>query len=405
MKEIIDTTNLDGGCGSFRDKNNIPRKKTRLMVIAPFFYPKIGGLENYAYNIARRFHESGDYDVTVVSSNYQTKNYIKEIIDEITIYRLPVWFKVSNTPINPMWYCYFKRIFSDERPDIVNIHSPVPFMADVAVLALKKQIPTVLTYHSGSMLKNKFPADFFIYFYEKIFLPVLFRQVKIIVAVSENFFVGGLGKAFINKTRLIRPGVDTIKYSQSPIPVDSKIVSYVGRVEHSSSWKGIEELLHSMVLVVQQHSDAKLEIIGGGDAIEHFRLRAERLGISKYVTMLGPLVGKELIDAYQRSSVFVLPSTSEAEQSSVALIEAMASGRPVIGTNIGGTPKIIRNSENGLLVEPKDAIVLAEAIKRLLSDKKFAESLGNGARADAQKVDWAIQIKKYQDLFRSILLK
>ena len=110
-----------------------------------------------------------------------------------------------------------------------------------------------------------------------------------------------------------------------------------------------------------------------------------------------------LLAAYRRSSIVILPSTSEAEQSSIVLVEAMASGRPVIGTNIGGTPYIITHETSGLLVEPRDPHALARAITRILTDYDFAKKLSHGALQSAQSVDWKFQIAKYQELFRSLL--
>lgn len=377
-------------------------KPKTALVVAPYFFPKIGGLENYAYNVAKCLHINGEYKVVIVTSDYKGKGYSRSEIDGMTIYRLPVWLKISNTPINPMWYWWFKRIFKEERPAIINLHAPVPFMADIAVRAFNRDVPIVLTYHSGSMLKNQFGVDIVIYLYEKIFLPFFFKRVDSIVAVSKSFFENKIGKNYKFKTRLIRPGVDTSVFKPKSSSSSSKVVTYVGRIEHSSSMKGIEELLQAMALVIRKCPDAKLEIIGGGDALEHYRDRSEELGISKSVTMCGVKMGQDLVDAYQRSSVVVLPTTTATEQSSIVLIEAMATGTPVVATNIGGTPLIIEHKKNGLLVEPKDVEALATGIESVLTNHSLAEQLADEGLVSAKKVDWGVQIKKYQELFKSL---
>ncbi len=375
----------------------------RIMIAVPRFYPKIGGVENYAYNLARRLYEQGDYDVSIVTSNpdADANKYICADLDGMRVHYLPVLFTLSNTPMHPLWFFRIKKIIKEERPDIINVHSPVPFMADMATWAAGKT-PVVVTYHSGSMIKNQWLLDSIIYVYENIFLNLLFRRVSAIVAVSYNFIHGPWGKKFAEKTMLIRPGVDTSYFSSTPLP-DAKVVTYVGRVEHNSSWKGIEQLLQAMVIVVSRHPDARLTIVGSGDAVEHYEKRAQELGIEHAVTMCGAKAGRDLIDAYERSRVVVLPSISEAEQSSVVLIEAMASGRPVIGTRIGGTPYIINEEENGLLVAPRDPEALALAIERILTDNTLAQNLAQGALRSARKVDWQIQVEQYETLFASLI--
>src|SRR6202044_491098 len=103
--------------------------------------------------------------------------------------------------------------------------------------------------------------------------------------------------------------------------------------------------------------------------------------------------------------VIILPSTSDSEAFSITLVEAMASGRPIIGTNIGGTPQVIEDGKNGLLVEPKNPVALADAIERVLGDKALAKSLADFGAEKAQGFSWDIQAKKYTDLFRTLLKK
>jgi len=376
-------------------------KPIRIAVVASYFYPKIGGLENYAYLLAKKLHESGEYSLSIVTSNYDGVGYKKEIIDGMTVHRLPISFKISNTPINVFWYGQIKKIFAAEQTDIVHLHAPVPFMADVAAFAAGKR-PVVLTYHSGSMRKGSWPIDMVLGVYENIFLSMLFRRANAIVAISQEFAKRKFPQ-FMYKTSFIPTGVDLDRFKKTPPPSQTKTATYVGRIEHSSNWKGIEQLLQAMVLVIKDHPEAKLELVGGGDAVEHYRIRAEELGIGSSVTLSGPQLGDALVQAYQRASVVVLPSTSDSEAFSIALVEAMASGRPIIATNIGGNPQVVENGRNGLLVPPKNPQALAEAIAHVLFDKALATSLADFGAAKAQGFSWDIQAKKYSDLFKKLV--
>ncbi|MDO8741962.1 MAG: glycosyltransferase family 4 protein [bacterium] len=378
-------------------------KCINILVVASYFYPKIGGLENYAYLLAKKLHESGEYRVSILTSNYEGLHYKQEIVDGMMVHRLPILFKISNTPINPAWYWWAKRIIASEKPDIVHLHSPVPYLPDLAAAAAK-DIPVVLTYHSGSMLKNKRIIDMFIAFYEHIFLRWLFKRADAVITISQEFAKRKFPQ-FTNKMYFIPTGVDLIRFKEMPLPMNTEVVTFVGRVELSSKWKGIDQLLLAMVIVLKRRPQSVLEIVGGGDALEYYKERAKEFGIFDRVIFSGPLLGDSLVRAYARSSAVVLPSISDAEAFSVVLVEAMASGRPIIGTNIGGTPQVIEHEKNGLLVPPKDPERLAEAIERILSNKELSLSMATYGALKAKNFSWDSQARKYSALFRAILRK
>jgi glycosyltransferase involved in cell wall biosynthesis len=118
----------------------------------------------------------------------------------------------------------------------------------------------------------------------------------------------------------------------------------------------------------------------------------------------GPQYNNDLVDAYGKTTMVVLPSISDSEAFSVALVEAMASGRPIIGTKIGGTPQVINDEKDGLLVPAKNPEALALAIERILSNHGFAQQLGDAGALKAQGFTWDIQISKYKDIYKNLLL-
>lgn len=382
------------------DFNSI-KKVPSLTIIAPYFYPKIGGVEIYAYNVAKRLQESGKYRVSIITSNDIGRPYEKGAIDGMTIHRLPVSFRISNTPINLRWYWYIKKIFVLEETDIIHAHSPVVFMADIAASAAKGR-PFVITYHSGGMAKGKWPIDTIIYFYERVFLRRLFRRADAIISYYKNFSKQKLDQ-FSSKTYIIPPGVDIDRFKATPLPPNTKIAMFLGRIDHSSNWKGIEQFLQAMVLVKEKYSHSILELVGGGDAVEHYRRRAIELGIGSSVIFAGPQMGDNLVRAYQRASVVVLPSTSDSESFGMVLIEAMASGRPVIGSDIGGIPGVIDNGQDGLLVSPRNPRALAAALMKIFSDNNFAKELASKGVEKARQFNWDSNTEKYDKIFETLL--
>ena len=122
----------------------------KILLITAHFPPSLGGVENYAFNIALGLKQiCNDEVVVIISSTNDNKQSIENYFG-IKVFRLPVIVRISNTPINPLWYFSIKKIIRDEKPDIINAHMPVMFMGDIAAF-LSGKIPFVLTYHSGTI--------------------------------------------------------------------------------------------------------------------------------------------------------------------------------------------------------------------------------------------------------------
>ena len=347
----------------------------KLMIVTPYYYPNIGGVQNYAKNIAEGLRRKYDWDVIVVTSNYNKHTYKEEKINGLKVYRLPFWFKFSNTPINPFWYFFIKNIIKKEKPDIVNAHSPVPFMSDIVSINCK-DIPFVLTYHSGSMIKGNAKTDILIRLYENIFLYHTIKRAKKIVCVSDFVRLVFL-KDHTGKSVTITPSVDTKKFFAKNFSIKNKNkVIFVGRIDKASEWKGTTYLLDAINLVKEKIPKVKLQLAGSGDALEGYQQYVKKNKLGKFVRFLGALKGRKLVNAYRNTNVLVLPSITEAESFGIVLIEAMACKIPVIGTRIGGIPSVIDHGKTGLLVKPENADELAEAIYMILSNPQYAQQLG-----------------------------
>ena len=375
----------------------------KIMVVTPYFYPHIGGVENYIYNIGEGLRKKYKWEIIVITPSLEKRERKVEIIDGIKIYRLPFWFKISNTPVNPMWLFGIHRILIEEQPDIINAHSPVPFISDIAFLIAGK-IPLVITYHSGSMIKQSSILNPLIALYELLFLPMLFRKSKKIICYSPDFMRRNL-KKYKAKVNYIPPGVDKKVFKLSKKRSTNDVL-FVGRIEKNSDWKGISYLIEAISIVKRIKPDISLRLVGPGDRVEYFKRYSQKLGINKNVKFVGSKINSELALEYQHSKVIVLPSLTESESFGIVLIEAMACKKPVIGSNVGGIPYVIDNEQNGLLVPPKDPKALAEAVTKILNNSELAKKMGeNGYKKVKENFLWDKQIEKTKKIIEESLGK
>jgi glycosyltransferase involved in cell wall biosynthesis len=150
---------------------------------------------------------------------------------------------------------------------------------------------------------------------------------------------------------------------------------YVGRLAPE---KGIERLK----AVLREVPGARLAIVGDGPA----RRDLEREFAGTPTVFTGLLQGEDLAAAYASADVFLFPSTTETL--GMAMIEALASGLPVVAARGGASHEVVSEGKNGLLYEADSAASLVTAVRRLFSDDTLREALARGARATAEERDW-----------------
>lgn len=153
-----------------------------------------------------------------------------------------------------------------------------------------------------------------------------------------------------------------------------RVVGYVGKLEEG---KGIFDLLAAAGILRKSYPGLKLMFVGEGTKRETLLSSAERSSLSDMVILTG--MRNDVQNMYAAMDVLVLPSTCD-EAFGIALIEAMAMGKPVVGTTVGGIPEIITHGETGLLALPGNASALADSLARYLSDEAFARTVANAGR-------------------------
>lgn len=372
----------------------------RVAIVAPYFPPKIGGLERYALQVAQAVDAAPGLAPLVITSNHARRRTEATWNVGIPTLRLGNLLKISNTPVSPLWAWRIPSAFRRYGVDVINTHSPVPFIADVAAMTAGKR-PVVATYHAGSMVKNTGSADGLIRFYERRILPWVLGRARLIVPVTPGSFVARAGR-----TVVVPPAVDEKVFVPRPAAVrpESPSVLYVGRIDRSSAWKGIGVLLDAVELVLRDEPAVALELVGTGDAVEDFRANANARGIGPSVRFRGALHAAELVAAYQRATVVVLPSLTEAESFGMSLIEGMSCGRPVIGSRVGGIVNVISDRQDGLLVAPGDRRALADALLAVIRDPGWANQLGaSGRRKVEARFRAARTAAVYVEMFEELL--
>ena len=214
-------------------------------------------------------------------------------------------------------------------------------------------------------------------------------------ALKEQLLSMGIND---NKITIIPNGVNTSTFTPLPPRRRENVILFVGSLIQR---KGANFLIEAMSLLAHGFPHYRLVIIGDGPQKTALQQLSSRLGIDQRVTFTGRLPQHQVKKWMQRARVFVLPSIEEGM--GVVLIEALASGTPVVASKVGGIPDVI-TSDVGVLVPPKNSQALASALRDILQSPSHWDVMSRRARQRAVEIyDWGQVSQRFVSLYHSIL--
>jgi glycosyltransferase involved in cell wall biosynthesis len=294
----------------------------------------MGGIETHVDEVSRRLAKSGNFEITVLSSDRTRKRPRHEIINGVTVLRVPAWPSDRDYYFAPD---IAKVVGQRGRWDIIHcqgIHTPVPVLAMLA--AKRAVVPYIVTFHTGGHTLRHRNALRAIQW--RVVGPML-RRASSLVAVSrfEADTLSAQARLGDKPIIVIRNGGTLPPPPTGTRAIPGRIVS-CGRLER---YKGHHRVIEAMPEVIRSNPDAHLVIIGRGPYETELRLSAQRHGVADRVTIkeLPPSDRKAMATALAEASVVAAMSDYEAHP--VAVVEALSVGRPVIGYDIAGIGELI----------------------------------------------------------------
>jgi glycosyltransferase involved in cell wall biosynthesis len=362
---------------------------------------------SFVLNLCKELKKS--FNIVVLAPHYKkAKKY--GVIDGIKIYRFRYFFpaalqkvcyeggvleNLKKSPIARLQIPFLAifelisvlRLLKKEDIDIIHAHWIVPqgFLAHVTNKLTKK--PYVVTAHAGDVftLKNNL--------LKKLAKSTLKNSSYCTVNSSyTKKAVDNICKT--TRIEVIPMGVNlksfNMKKKSNFLKRNFKakdIILFVGRLAEK---KGLEYLIKAMPDVIRKFRNAKLLVIGKGPTENKLKQLTKKLNLDRKIIFLGKMSNEQLPKYYASSDVFVGPSiitkSGDTEGLGIVFLEAISSGIPVIGTNVGGIPDIIKNNKTGLLVEQKNSKELSKAIIKMISDNKLRKKLQYNAYQHIKEV-------------------
>ena len=189
------------------------------------------------------------------------------------------------------------------------------------------------------------------------------------------------------------------EFNPAPELIEDGFILYVGVLFPQ---KGVDYLIEAMPQVVNEHPETALHVVGDGPEMRRLDEKAGRLIPKEKVIFHGRIEQDMLPEVYSKANVIVFPSIW-VEQFGIVGLEAMASARPVVGSNIGGIPEWLHDGETGFLAKPRDPQDLSEKINKIIENKKLAVKMGRkGRKSCEEKFSADVVYPKLLEVYESV---
>jgi len=395
----------------------------KVCILAPEFLPVWGGVGSYVVDLVRYLPKSIEIHVVAPSRERFGGQTVRKSVDHSQYsfsenVHIHLVSKANDTFLYNAAFQYaclkfVPRLVKDERIDL--IHSHTAHMPDILLEFKRLNVPTVTTIHttifgqrqgakrSGSNfsdLEFSEKATLVIYPFLRLAEEVYFSFPRSYLAPSNwmrTEFLRFKPNVQPDKVRVIYNSVDTKQFS--PAGKEEKVVLFTGRFLAA---KGITTLVDAIPLVVAQHPDVKFVFIGPGRAAPYeARLKEHNVPEANFEFKGYLNRDSTLIEYYRRCAIYVAPTLHD--NLPLRILEAMACGKAVIASDVGGIPEAITQNRSGIIVPPGDIDALAAAMSSLIADESLRRRLGEDARKTVETRFDSVKnaqlvAKAYQDI-------
>ena len=371
----------------------------KICVVTPYFTPFVRGNE---YGLAESLSKLGN-EVTIITSKSKAPRE-KTIFDGDISRNLPfnvIYLQtVTDLLENPIVVGAFNKLI--KKFDVIMLQEDYPLICHMAFLAARMHGIATMLSSERTYIPTDFKKRVGLAFLDATVSRLLREGVDILTthcSAAKKFLKNVVGVK--RDIEVVHVGVDCELFKPISEPEDH--IGYgsedlrILSVARFHRYKGLEYLIMAMERVVSE-VDAKLYLLGRGKEELRLRKLTEKLNVSKFVNFITKSIpNEEMPHVYSSCDIYAQPSIIEPY--GIAVLEAMACGKPVVGTSVGGMLDTIAHGKTGFRAKPANPEEIAKYIL-LLSDDRLRRKMGKNARKRAEKFDWIEIGKKYIKLIR-----
>ena len=386
----------------------------KILIASDLHYPTINGVATFSRNLARGLAALG-HEVLVIAPS-QTGKRCKEVDGNHVIFRtasvpFPFYqnFRISPNPTREV-----KKIITDFDPDVIHIQMVMWIGMAALKYGNKYGIPIVSTNHA--MPEN------------------LMDNLKLLAPVSRpiNYILKAYGARFHSKADFVTlptqaaidmfgandkievpmaavsNGIDLARftptkaapllYEKFGLPQDAPIISYIGRLDAE---KHLSVLMRAFQIVHEDRQDVHMLIVGDGTDAHNLKSLIRDFNLQNNVTFTGKVSDEDLVELHKVGTVFCMPSPAELQ--SIATLEAMASGRPIVAVDAGALKELCQDGRNGFLCRQDDFAQIADSLLRILNNDTMLQEFSEQSLAIAQTHDLRTTLARFEQIYSDLI--
>ncbi len=415
----------------------------KIAIASDIYYPQINGVAVFAHNLALGLAKAG-HEVIVIAPSFNGKYHVDKEAG-VTTYHLtsarfpfypdqintvPDKRKVLGLPMPRLAYKHgiwwsvnpwseVKQILNDFQPDVIHLQTAETIALAVMSYVRKYDVPLVSTGHAYpdnvtgqfKFLKPKLvkkPTDAVLRAYMASFLkhaeyatmptemaigdlvPKNRRRFKVTVEALSN----GVDLSEFNPGK---PNPEVLKkYGISTSP--KKRVLYIGRVDPE---KSISNVVLAFAKTLEKVPDAEMLIVGDGIDMNHLKKLVADLNLNEKIKFAGKILPPDLTEVYKCGTLFA--TASETETQGIVLIEAAATGLPLIAVDKGAVGELCQNKRNGELCRPGDIDGISDAMAKILTDKELQKKYSEGSIEVSKLHDLNRTLKRFEEIYHEAI--
>ena len=374
-------------------------ERVKIALVSPYDYPYPGGVTEHIAHLDRCFRQWG-HQVTILAPSSYDKEDLGDNVVKVsgTVFPLSLSGSKSRITLSPAIYRRVKRLLKRGAFDVVHLHEP-----------MMPALPLVVLRHSHAVNVGTFhayrEAGHFGYSYARHLLQPFFDKLDARIAVSEAAR-DVVSQYFPAEYRVIPNGIDIGSFGSpevQPLPRyadGAPTILFLGRLDKR---KGFEHLLRAFPSVLRQCPDARLIVAGGYTAEEKepYERYVRQHGLHG-VEFVGYISAQDKPRYYRSCDVFCAPSTG-FESFGIVLLEAMASGKPIVASDIVGYRAVLQEGKQGLLVKPEDERALAAALAHLLQHRELGQAMGQAGQQTARAYAWDSIATRVMEIYEAAI--
>ncbi|MBQ9171580.1 glycosyltransferase [Candidatus Saccharibacteria bacterium] len=412
----------------------------RVLIATAVYYPMVNGVAVFSHNLATGLAQRGN-EVAVICPSQTGKNHLKTE-DGVKVHYLkstqarvypdqihdvPAKKKLLGKEMPHLFYKHslrvsvfparqIKKIMKAFKPDVVHVQVSDPIGLSVVSYARKMNVPVVTTEHNQpevfteplhmpKLIKKPVDAMLSSYFYSRqkksdfVTMPTKQAIDNLILSRKKEFKVPVAAVSNGVDLSNFKPGKASDEiYEKYKIRKNVPTVVYVGRVDPE---KKVGLVVDAFSKVLEKLPEAQLVVVG--DGVDRLRIEqnVKKLGALKSIRILGRVLQPDLYELYRVGDVFA--TASEIETQGIVLIEAAASGLPLIAVNAGAVSEVCITGKNGFLCEPKNVEQISDSIYNILSDKELQKKYSKASLEIAAEHDLEKTIDKFLNIYSRVI--